>query len=242
MLKERPNLPDMEQACLFKQLLQGLNFLHETGIAHRDIKPENLLLTKGGTLKIADFGVADVVQPLFHDPRASQQWCGSRQFWSPEIWKLKDEKEGYDGRALDVWSAGITFYNMRYGELPFTVAFYNGRGNFPAPPGAKPYSPAAIAAQEGGDEAYGRYFRQRMGEKPLDCDIWKTASCTRSELPDYVRECLSGMMDPIPTTRWTIKQALYSEWMEHHVEMCDDGDLPNGWRHYHHMPQVPIIL
>lgn len=43
---------------LFRQLLQGLAFLHANGVAHLDIKPENLLMTSESTLKIADFGMA----------------------------------------------------------------------------------------------------------------------------------------------------------------------------------------
>ena len=46
----------------FKQLLDGLGFMHGQGIAHRDLKPENLMLDKDFTLKIADFGFAAPVQ------------------------------------------------------------------------------------------------------------------------------------------------------------------------------------
>jgi hypothetical protein len=48
----------------------------------------------------------------------------------------------------------------------------------------------------------------------------------------HIRECLAGMMDPDPKTRWKVDQVLESTWMKN-VELCDDGALSNGWRHYH---------
>ncbi|KAF7722368.1 serine/threonine-protein kinase HAL4/sat4 [Apophysomyces ossiformis] len=226
LLEERPSISTMEQACLFKQLLLGLQHLHVLGIAHRDIKPENLVLTAGGTLKVADFGVADVVQTPFESkPRPCHKWCGSEPFWSPEMWSLETEDSPYDGRALDVWSAAITYFCIRSQRLLFASSFYNGRP-VPVPPNAVPGSPAAVSAMaaDGGDKEYGRYRDQRQAN-PLECDVWKG-------LTEDERTCLAGMLDPDPVSRWTIDQALESNWMQH-VEMCDDGALPNGWRHYH---------
>ena len=54
-----------DRYCLFKQLVQGVNYLHSNGIAHRDIKLENLLITRDSKLKITDFGVSEV---FFGDP------------------------------------------------------------------------------------------------------------------------------------------------------------------------------
>lgn len=51
---------ETEKLCCFKQLLQGVCYLHDHGIAHRDLKPENLLITNDGHLKITDFGVSEV--------------------------------------------------------------------------------------------------------------------------------------------------------------------------------------
>ncbi|KAI7859321.1 kinase-like domain-containing protein [Circinella umbellata] len=226
LLQERPTMSLNEQGCLFKQLLLGLQHIHQLGIAHRDIKPENLVLSQGGTLKIADFGTADVVQGCFDsEARLSYKWCGSEPFWSPELWQLKNEQDGYDGRAFDIWSAAVTYYCMRTQMLPFRASFYR------ASPveGAKPGSPADVAAnaKDGGDEEYGLYCQQRAaGEK---CSIWKDISA-----PEI--ECLAGMLDPNPKTRFTIAQALDTPWMKS-MEMCNDGELDNGWCHYHCRPK-----
>jgi protein-serine/threonine kinase len=73
-LSRPDHLPD--RLCLFKQLVQGLHYLHNHGIAHRDIKPENLLLTTDSTLKITDFGVSEVFAGIHPGLRAAAGACG----------------------------------------------------------------------------------------------------------------------------------------------------------------------
>ncbi|KAI8365444.1 kinase-like domain-containing protein [Choanephora cucurbitarum] len=232
LLQEKPHLAPDDIACLFKQLLLGLQHLHHLGIAHRDIKPENLVLTATGALKIADFGVAEVVQTCFErESKACKKWCGSEPFWSPEMWKIKNDHDPYDGKALDVWSAATTYFCMRLQQLPFTAAFFTGRPCGKAPEDAMVGSPAAVAAQasDGGDFDYKNYLEQRRKlEDPSDCDLFK--HFTQPE-----RECLAGMMDPNPQTRWTIDQALACAWMAE-FEVCQDGQLSNGFNHTHYIP------
>ncbi|KAG2184543.1 hypothetical protein INT43_000452 [Umbelopsis isabellina] len=197
VVRER-SLTDEELACLFKQLLRGLQYMHECGVVHRDIKPENLVLTSTGTLKIADFGVSDVYQSCFETtPRKCQGAVGSHPYHSPELF---ENGQDYDGRALDVWSAAITFYCMKFRRLPFMSATLD-------------------------DECYKEFLDARS-----DRSWGPFASMSQAQ-----QDCLYGMLDPNPQTRWSIKQALDGEWMQS-VEVCQDGVLKSGWKHYHHLP------
>ena len=65
-----------DRLCLFKQLVQGLNYLHSKGIAHRDVKLENLLITKESKLKITDFGVSEVFSGIHPGLRSAGGQCG----------------------------------------------------------------------------------------------------------------------------------------------------------------------
>ncbi|KAI9028875.1 kinase-like domain-containing protein [Phycomyces nitens] len=235
MTQEHGRMSLDDNLCLFKQLLQGIEHLHSLGIVHRDIKPENLVLTAGGTLKIADFGVADVVQrPLEPKARLCSKWCGSEPFWSPEVWELTTDESLYDGKALDVWSAAMTFYCIRTNELLFEYAFYHPNP-VSRPPGAVTGSPAEVASriQAVGDRAYGTYYDQRKAGGPINCDIWKHAS-------EDERTCLAGMLDPDPSTRWTAKQALESNLIKS-FETCVDGKFANGARHFHQVSKTPVL-
>lgn len=86
-----------DNMCLFKQLLQGVAYLHRNGIAHRDIKLENLLLSDDSHLKITDFGVSEVfrgphpgsrythVSEVGEVRRCAPGICGSLPYIAPEV-------------------------------------------------------------------------------------------------------------------------------------------------------------
>jgi protein-serine/threonine kinase len=112
-------MSEIEKLCCFKQMLQGLAYLHSVGVAHRDLKPENLLLTMDGKLKITDFGVSDVFRfPWESKGRPSHGLVGSEPYIAPEAF----EKGDYWGHISDVWSAGIVFYCICLGGLAWHIA------------------------------------------------------------------------------------------------------------------------
>lgn len=117
---KKGNMSVGEVECCFKQILQGVEYLHSMGVAHRDIKPENLLLDGRGHVKITDFGVSDVFRMCWEKKtHLSKGLCGSEPYIAPEQFEAKAE---YDARLVDIWACAIVFYCMQFQEIPWRMA------------------------------------------------------------------------------------------------------------------------
>jgi hypothetical protein len=108
-----------EADCFMKQLMGGILYLHDMGIAHRDLKPENLLLTSHGRLKISDFGNAECFRLAWEvQIHMSIRRCGSVPYISPEQYLAHP----FDPRQVDIWAAALVYIAMRAGRLPWKSA------------------------------------------------------------------------------------------------------------------------
>ena len=108
-----------EADCFFKQLMCGVEYLHEMGVAHRDLKPENLLLTAHGALKITDFGNGECFRMAWEkEAHMTAGLCGSAPYIAPEEYTDRE----FDPRAVDVWATGVIYMAMRTGRHLWRIA------------------------------------------------------------------------------------------------------------------------
>lgn len=95
----------------FQQIVCAVEYCHRHKIVHRDLKPENLLLDDHYNVKIADFGLSNIMT----DGNFLKTSCGSPNYAAPEVISGKL----YAGPEVDVWSCGVILYVLLVGRLPF---------------------------------------------------------------------------------------------------------------------------
>ncbi|KAK9477188.1 kinase-like domain-containing protein [Lipomyces japonicus] len=112
---QRGMVPEDEARRFFQQIIGAVEYCHRHKIVHRDLKPENLLLDENLNVKIADFGLSNIMT----DGNFLKTSCGSPNYAAPEVISGKL----YAGPEVDVWSCGVILYVMLCGRLPFDEEF-----------------------------------------------------------------------------------------------------------------------
>ena len=124
IVKDRGALPEADACDYIRQAAIGLQHAHECGMVLRDIKPHNLMVTKDGTVKILDFGLASLTPEAVLNPdtveargdlTAAGAIMGTPDFISPE---QADDAQTADIRS-DIYSLGATLYYLLSGRVPF---------------------------------------------------------------------------------------------------------------------------
>lgn len=114
--KANPNISLPKKLSIFKDILNGLNHAHGHGVIHRDIKPQNILISNAGEIKVTDFGLAKLLQPENITNATHTIAAGTPIYMSPE---QMEGLKNIDHRG-DVYSCGITFYEILVEKLPLS--------------------------------------------------------------------------------------------------------------------------
>ncbi|KAF9483696.1 Pkinase-domain-containing protein [Pholiota conissans] len=94
-----------------RQIGSALEYCHLNNVVHRDLKIENILISQTGNIKIIDFGLSNLYDPIAH----LATFCGSLYFAAPELLNARV----YTGPEVDVWSFGVVLYVLVCGKVPF---------------------------------------------------------------------------------------------------------------------------
>lgn len=207
-----------EIACCWRQLLNGLEYLQQMGIAHRDIKLDNLVLDHLGILKIIDFGCSTVYKYPFESNithtkgKAVKDWAqksykyilifilgvfGSDPYIAPEQYT----QPTYDPRLSDVWSCGIVFLCMTIRRFPWRI------------PRQTDPSFRAFATNQNQQQ-----FR-----------LLKL-------LPREARPVMAGILDIDPNRRSNLQTVLNDKWVQS-IDVCQIHEP--GKKHVHHVLTAP---
>lgn len=110
-------IPEEKAKNIFRDISNGLKYLHNLNIAHRDLKCENILIFKNNVAVLSDFGFS---RAFDNDSRnmICRTFCGSTAYASPELLRGIP----YDPKVSDVWSMGIVLFTMLCGTMPFDDA------------------------------------------------------------------------------------------------------------------------
>jgi len=123
---QKKALSELEAKHVFRQLLEGVTYMHSKGVIHRDLKPENILVVRSYAtpppaadsildVKIVDFGLSKIIS---EGASLAKTFVGTPQYWAPEVLSVQDGGGTYD-QAADLWGLGVVLFVMLSGRYPF---------------------------------------------------------------------------------------------------------------------------
>ena len=140
-IEKKGGLPYKEAVSIAIQVSMGLESAHRGHIIHRDIKPQNIIISREGKVKVTDFGIAKAAT----SDTITSNVMGSVHYTSPE-----QARGGYSDEKSDIYSLGVTLYEMVTGEVPFdgettvAIAIRHIQEPMPSPREIKPDLPYAV--------------------------------------------------------------------------------------------------
>lgn len=109
-IERKGKLEVKEAVGIAIQIAQGMEAAHDNHIIHRDIKPQNIIISRDGKVKVTDFGIAKAT----NSNTITSNAMGSVHYLSPE-----QARGGYSDEKSDIYSLGVTLYEMLSGKVPF---------------------------------------------------------------------------------------------------------------------------
>ena len=140
-IEKKARLSFKEAVSIAIQACMGIEAAHKNHIIHRDIKPQNIIISKDGKVKVTDFGIAKAAT----SNTITSNVMGSVHYTSPE-----QARGGYSDEKSDIYSMGITLFEMLTGRVPFNgettvaIAIKHIQEEMPSPRDFVPEIPASV--------------------------------------------------------------------------------------------------
>lgn len=142
-IEKKGRLSAKETISISIQMVTGIQAAHNQHIIHRDIKPQNIIISKDGKVKVTDFGIAKAAT----SNTITSNVMGSVHYTSPE-----QARGGYSDEKSDIYSLGITMFEMLTGRVPFNgettvaIAIKHIQEEMPSPKEFVPEIPSSVAS------------------------------------------------------------------------------------------------